>query len=797
MFTRNGSATLIDIWNKLQTHGLGKTICGDSILSIFDIIESLQFQAQNLGPFVNFLNNKNVQRSVSLSPTSENETNATVDSVLGFIRNNFKYSSDAWRDYEKFGRRKAIKINKKTNPYVQYSGSVFRSNTNNVNANTRQSSPANTIVLLQSFNNLTKFNDSQCPARRIVTDLDPATQVLVNSSSKSCFCKTMYVIISILSEDTQVLFRQVKPILLGKLLYSPDTPEYRNLVKRANSTFANIDHIAQLIYRSAHVLDEILIQTNMTSMNQWSMNITSTFNQMFNMTLPALNVTSVVEQLQLTTQMLYFLSNTMECFELNKFIGYPSEEAAVNAGKDLIKQEVFWAAVIFKNPEQVVNNVSSLPEIVSYKIRMNSSLTHDTTYTQDKIYRYGPSNCLGCNAYFIYGFIYIQDMIEKAIIEMKTQQEQIFGLVGQMMPYPCHIIDKFVTAISRSMPLFMVLAWIYTVSMMVKDIVYEKERRLKEFMRVMGLSNGIHWLSWFITSFVVMFFIIIILCIVLKYGKITTFSDITCLIVFFTCFTIATITQCFLISIFFNRANLAAVVAGILYFLLYLPYTVLVNYEEVIMPWQKFLASLSSTVAFSYGCELLAAFEQQNIGITWNTFYKIPFTGKEGFSLNTVCLILRFDSIIFMFLTCYIEGVWPGEFGIPRRWYFPVQPSYWCGENDMRKTDSETIEIRNNERLSFMARFFEKFWFNSKAKLVREEEAKDEAKRAAGDMSSNRFKFLDESIEKTDITEPVGIRIERLHKIYSRGSNHALKGLTVNFYQNEISAFLGHNGAGN
>jgi hypothetical protein len=156
-----------------------------------------------------------------------------------------------------------------------------------------------------------------------------------------------------------------------------------------------------------------------------------------------------------------------------------------------------------------------------------------------------------------------------------------------MTPYPCYVNDKFVMAVSRSLPLFMVLAWIYTISMMVKDIVYEKEKRLKEFMRVMGLSNGTHWLAWFITSFFIMFFVTILLCIVLKYGKITQYSELSVLIVFFCCFTCATITQCFLISVFFNRASLAAVVAGIIYFLLYLPYTIMLNYADVILPYQK------------------------------------------------------------------------------------------------------------------------------------------------------------------------------------------------------------------
>ena len=105
-----------------------------------------------------------------------------------------------------------------------------------------------------------------------------------------------------------------------------------------------------------------------------------------------------------------------------------------------------------------------------------------------------------------------------------------------MTPYPCYINDKFLTAIANLLPLFMVLAWIYTVAMMTKDIVYEKEKRLKEFMRVMGLSNGIHWMAWFITSFLVMYFITVILAILLKFGKVTPSTDISTLLVFFLCF---------------------------------------------------------------------------------------------------------------------------------------------------------------------------------------------------------------------------------------------------------------------
>lgn len=50
----------------------------------------------------------------------------------------------------------------------------------------------------------------------------------------------------------------------------------------------------------------------------------------------------------------------------------------------------------------------------------------------------------------------------------------------------------------------MVLAWIYSVSMTVKGIVLEKELRLKETLKAMGVSNGVIWYTNFIDSFIMM-----------------------------------------------------------------------------------------------------------------------------------------------------------------------------------------------------------------------------------------------------------------------------------------------------
>lgn len=80
---------------------------------------------------------------------------------------------------------------------------------------------------------------------------------------------------------------------------------------------------------------------------------------------------------------------------------------------------------------------------------------------------------------------------------------------------------RFLRVMSRSMPLFMTLAWMYSVAIIIKGVVYEKEARLKETMRIMGLNNGTLWLSWFISSLIPLLISAGLLVMLLKVGAAT------------------------------------------------------------------------------------------------------------------------------------------------------------------------------------------------------------------------------------------------------------------------------------
>lgn len=51
--------------------------------------------------------------------------------------------------------------------------------------------------------------------------------------------------------------------------------------------------------------------------------------------------------------------------------------------------------------------------------------------------------------------------------------------------------------------------------------------------------------------------------------------------VFLLVFCLATISQCFFISVFFSKANLAAACGGLIYFVLYLPHVLCYAWRDV------------------------------------------------------------------------------------------------------------------------------------------------------------------------------------------------------------------------
>uniref|UniRef100_A0A096LPQ6 P-type phospholipid transporter n=1 Tax=Poecilia formosa TaxID=48698 RepID=A0A096LPQ6_POEFO len=236
----------------------------------------------------------------------------------------------------------------------------------------------------------------------------------------------------------------------------------------------------------------------------------------------------------------------------------------------------------------------------------------------------------------------------------------------------------------------------------------------------------------------------------LKMGNLLPYSDSGVVFLFLGSFGVVTIMQCFLISTLFSRANLAAACGGIIYFTLYLPYVLCVAWQDYVGFGAKLVVSLLSPVAFGFGCEYFALFEEQGVGIQWSNLLASPLE-EDSYNLTTSICLMLFDAVLYGIMTWYIEAVFPGQYGIPRPWYFPFTRTYWCGEKENQNINTPLSKKGNADAVC---------------------------------------------IEEDPSHIDPGVYIENLVKIYSHGNKLAVDGLTLKFYEGQITSFLGHNGAG-
>uniref|UniRef100_A0A668AYJ0 P-type phospholipid transporter n=1 Tax=Myripristis murdjan TaxID=586833 RepID=A0A668AYJ0_9TELE len=568
---------------------------------------------------------------------------------------------------------------------------------------------------------------------------------------------------------SRMIWQALKPLLMGKILYTPHTPATQRIIHEFEKENESCSDLLQTLLKNnatASVFHSQLAGTDWTVAD-----VSSFLSKKSEDQRPPGSAITWREVFNETDQAIMSISRFMECVNLDKLEPVSSEERLVNQSLALLDDRKFWAGIVFSD---VAANDSELPPKLNYKIRMDIDNVERTNKIKDAYWDPGPrADPFEDMRYIWGGFSYLQDVIEHGIMRAVTGSKEKTGVYIQQMPYPCYVDDIFLRVMSRSMPLFMTLAWMYSVAIIIKSVVYEKEARLKETMRIMGLDNGILWFSWFISSLIPL----LMTSTTITTGNLLPYSDPGVVFLFLGSFGVVTIMQCFLISTAFARANLAAACGGIIYFTLYLPYVLCVAWQDYIGFGAKVFASLLSPVAFGFGCEYFALFEEQGVGIQWKNLVSSPLE-EDDFSLTTALIMMYFDSFLYGVLTWYIEAVFPGQYGIPRPWYFPFTKSYWLGERA-----SQTSKLPQSRK------------GNPGGKTAAPAPTTRRCFYTFGLLSRKRANRSVCMEEEPAHLEP-GVYIENLVKVYRHGKKLAVDGLTLGFYQGQITSFLGHNGAG-
>ncbi|KAJ7372889.1 hypothetical protein OS493_016818 [Desmophyllum pertusum] len=228
--------------------------------------------------------------------------------------------------------------------------------------------------------------------------------------------------------------------------------------------------------------------------------------------------------------------------------------------------------------EFYIGEESKLPKQVRYAIHLSGYWSTDAAYPS-----YPSPGPRRWSAYE-YGFLPLQYAVDMAIIQNHDpiNSEHLIPVKMKQFPYPGYTKRKFdwvMLLISIMMPLLVTLGLMYSSMTIIKELVMEKQNRLKESMKMMGLANWIHWSAWFTKNLLFLLITGIVMVIVLKV-LVFTHSDGSVIFVFFLLYLIATILFCFCVSVFFSRPVLGMLFGALIWIATLVPYFVIFDDDK-------------------------------------------------------------------------------------------------------------------------------------------------------------------------------------------------------------------------
>jgi hypothetical protein len=191
-------------------------------------------------------------------------------------------------------------------------------------------------------------------------------------------------------------------------------------------------------------------------------------------------------------------------------------------------------------------------------------------------------------------------------------------------------------------------------------------------MKIMGLSDFLFNLSWWITSVVQMTIVVIIITLVTS-NTLFQYSNKVYVFIFFEIFSLAVVSLCFLLSSFFSKSKTATLLGPMIFFISFFPYYAVNN--DQFSTTTKAAMCLLAPACFALGADVIMDYEGGLEGIQSSNIN----IKTSNFSYTLCIGMLVLDVFLYGFIYIYLEKVLPSDYGTQLPFYYPLLPSYWLG----------------------------------------------------------------------------------------------------------------------
>ncbi|CAL8463070.1 g2604 [Coccomyxa elongata] len=458
--------------------------------------------------------------------------------------------------------------------------------------------------------------------------------------------------------------------------------------------------------------------------------------------------------------------------------------------EDYISSETerLWALVVFNSGPSAAGS--------EYTIRMNFT-TVPRTWVPINRWRHDVS--IHYKEYYTSGFLSLQAAIDAYTLGLPASLEssldtgpadsatplpappQAWTAWGSVFPTSEYEHNDFYDAVGPILGLLMSLSLVYPLSMLVRGLVEEREKRRKETMCIMGLQGWVLHAAWMITYAL----ILLVICVALTIVCCTSFLRATnplLLFMLFVFFAASELAFGLMVAAFFNNAKIAGIVAPLAHFACLLPRYIFFRAEAPQAIVGKVFVSLLSPSAFTFAADLIGEYEGSGEGLQWSNLWSDPFP------MGAIFIMLAADAKLYSLLAWYLEKVLPSPYGARLPWWFPFSRSYWATGDVEDGLHAMAPVHRMCSRLKKLLRL----------KSGQDDTAAYQQVDLEGDSSVVGME-APADVESRDASAdeagpPALAQTTNLQKVY--GQHVAVHNLSLRLRVGEVTALLGHNGAG-
>lgn len=356
---------------------------------------------------------------------------------------------------------------------------------------------------------------------------------------------------------------------------------------------------------------------------------------------------------------------------------------------------------------------------------------------------------------------------------------------------PSDTMTTFYTTGQTVIGMFLLISYIKFVSTTTTTMVIEKETRVREVMKIMGLSDFTLLFSWIVTNSLLSTPLAFAIAAELKYGKIFPGAEYATLVFLFWSLSVAIVSFSYFITPFFNKSRTASIASVLVWLILFFPFFQVQPKSNS----QKYWAALSPPTAFALGVDDLLRRAQLGTGFAYSIgILEKPITVPSAFKMSWFLIL---DSFILFALGWYLEQVLPQQYGVRKPWNFLFKREYWTNQPREKEDGSFVVTSPRDDTSSPQTRSP----YSSEPNMMLQHQFSSDGSIILMKQDSNLSKSVEPVNKALAVQEQNGtcLQIRGLRKVFPGDDGDekvAVNQLDLTMYSGHITALLGHNGAG-